>query len=180
MLLLTCLCASLGVRPVDAAAPTENQLKAAFLYNFAQFVQWPTSAFTDPDAPLRICVLGRDPFGNDLDHLVSDEAANGRRIVVARPRDIRSTRCHILFISASESARFADILADLQGQSVLTVGDSKDFVGRGGVIGFVTMERRIRLRINSEAALANHLSISSRLLRLADVVPRGDSDRVAR
>jgi hypothetical protein len=157
-----------------AETPSEYQVKAVFLYNFAQFVDWPAAAFADERAPLVIGVLGEDPFGPDLDAAVRGEIVNNRPLLVRRYRDISQVEaCNILFISSSEASHLEKILGALRGRTILTVGDSEDFARRGGMIRFVTDRNRIRLRISLNAVSVGNLTISSKLLRLADIVPAG-------
>jgi hypothetical protein len=166
------VCGNAQVAAVEA--PTEYQVKAVFLYNFAQFVEWPAAAFADERAPLVIAVLGEDPFGPDLDAAVRGETVNNRPLLVRRYRDISQVEaCHILFISGSEASHLEKILGALRGRTILTVGDSENFAHRGGMVGFVTQHNRIRLRISLNAVTAVDLTISSKLLRLADIVPAG-------
>lgn len=157
--------------PASAAAPTEYQVKAVFLFNFSQFVDWPPAAFARPRSPITICVLGHDPFGAALDDIVQGEIVNGRPLEVQRYRTVEELGdCHILFIDRSEQSRFGEILAQLDGRSVLTVGDVDGFARRGGMIRFVTVGNKIRLRVNLDAAQAAGLTISSKLLRPAEIV----------
>jgi hypothetical protein len=161
--------------PAEAAPPREYQLKAVFLFNFAQFVEWPPQAFPDAQAPLVIGVLGRDPFGAYLDETVRAETVNERPLVVqryGRVEDIHT--CHVLFISASETDRLEQILASLSGRSILTVADTEGFGRRGVMIRLMTVENKIRLRINLEAAQAANLRLSSKLLRPAEIVTSGN------
>jgi hypothetical protein len=153
----------------------EFHVKAVFLYNFAQFVEWPPDAFETPQSPLIIGILGSDPFGQTLDEMVRGETVNGRPLVVQRYRRIgEMERCHILFVSGSEGSRIEQIAHTLNGRSVLTVCDWEGF-GRGGAIVRFVMERnRVRLRINLEAAKAAGLNISSKLLRSAETVVQPD------
>jgi hypothetical protein len=168
---------AMAVAPARAAPNTEYSLKAVFLFNFAQFVTWPPEAFGDSSAPLIVGVLGEDPFDGALEEAVRGEKINGRPIVArhfARVEDIGA--CHILFISDSENRRFDKIVATLAGRSVLTVGEDAEFMRQGGIIRFVTDHHRIRLRINLEAARAAHLTLSSKLLRPAEIyVPGKDA-----
>jgi hypothetical protein len=164
--------------PTDSLAQSppdpEYQLKAVFLFNFAQFVEWPASAFPGPDAPLVIGVLGEDPFGTYLDETVRAETVNGRPLEVRRYRGVEEIgTCHILFVSRLEEGRLREVLDSLRGRSILTVSDAARFATRGGMVGFVTDHNRIRLRINLEAAQAAHLTLSSKLLRPAQIVSRG-------
>jgi hypothetical protein len=158
----------------QAPTPAEYQLKAVFLFNFAQFVEWPPEAFQGSHAPLIIGVLGEDPFGVYLDETVRGEKVNDRPLVVQRYRRIDEMKaCHILFISRSEANQLEPIITSLKGRHILTVGDAVGFAQRGGIIRFVTEKNKIRLRINLEAAKAAHLTISSKLLRPADIVAPG-------
>lgn len=163
-----------GVAQATAAPPTEQQVKAVFLYNFAQFVEWPATAFANESAPFVIGVLGADPFGSDLDAIVHDESIANRPMVVRRYSDVAEIdNCQILFISTSEKSRLEEVLSVLKGKSILTVGDTEGFTTRGGMIRFVTEHNRIRLRISVGATAAGQLTISSKLLRLAEIVPPG-------
>lgn len=152
-------------------APREYQLKAVFLYNFAHFVEWPAQAFSDPVAPLVIGVLGEDPFGSFLDEVVASEKVNEHPLSVRRFRRLEEIdRCHVLFISQSETARLGEIFERLKGRSILVVGESEGFNSRGGMVRFVTEKNKVRLRINLEVAKAAGLIISSKLLRPAEIV----------
>jgi hypothetical protein len=165
-----------GGRPLPAqtAIPAEYQIKAVFLFNFAQFVEWPPEAFPEAQAPLVIGVLGEDPFGAYLDETVRGEKLNGHLVVVQRYRRAEEIgACHVLFISRSEADRLEPILAGLKGRSVLTVGDFDGFARRGGMIRFVRENNKIRLRIGLETAKAARMTISSKLLRPAQIVARG-------
>jgi hypothetical protein len=160
--------------PAVAAEPApsaEYQLKAVFLFNFAQFVEWPAHAFRDAKAPLVIGILGVDPFGPFLDQLVRGEKVGDRPLIVRRFRrtdDI--TECHILFVSRSEAATIGQVIAHLNGRSLLTVSDADTFTRQGGIVRFVTENGKIRLRINVEAAKRCELTISSKILRPAMIV----------
>jgi len=158
----------------QVAAAREYQIKAVFLFNFAQFVDWPPAAFPDATSPLVIGVLGDDPFKGYLDETVRGETVNNRPIVVQRFRRVEEiAACHVLFVSRSETSRLEQILAGLKDRSILTVGDDEDFARRGGMIRFVTDNNKVRLRINVNAAKAAKLTISSKLLRPAEIVTSG-------
>jgi hypothetical protein len=160
--------------PAQTASPPEYQVKAVFLFNFAQFVEWPTNAFPDAQTPLVIGVLGDDPFGTYLDETVRGERVNNRKLVVQRFRRVEEIQiCHVLFISQSEAERLEQILNGLKGRNILTVSDTDSFTRRGGMIRFSTEKNKIRLRINLEAAKAARLTISSKLLRPAEIVTPG-------
>jgi hypothetical protein len=172
MLLVTLI--SLAVSGLAYSASeisTEYQVKAVFLFNFAHFVEWPPQSFEDSDAPFVIGVLGTDPFGAALEGAVRGETQNGRPFVIERYRSVKEIRrCQILFISRSETAHIEEIGAALAGRSILTVSDAEDSAQRGVMIRFVAENNRIRLRINADAAKAAGLSISSKLLRPAELV----------
>lgn len=160
--------------PAQEAVTRENQLKAVFLFNFAQFVEWPASAFDGTDSPLVIGVMDGDPIALLLDEVVRGELIQGRPLQVRRYRQVQEVAdCHILFINRSESARLEEFTRRLQGGSILTVGDGDRFAERGIMIGFVTERDRIRLRINLGAARASGLQLSSKLLRSAEIVTGG-------
>ncbi|MGO9647835.1 MAG: YfiR family protein [Terriglobales bacterium] len=169
----------LGVCLLAAAAQaqsaTEYQVKAAFLFNFARFVEWPADAFPNADSALQICVLGQDPFGRDFEQVIVDKTVNGHRIEIAHPDGVPQARaCQILFIAASEKAHLPSILQGLKGASVLIVGDTPGFAALGGAINFVLDEGRVRFEINLKAAELAHLKISARLLTVAKVVLNGE------
>ncbi|HKV39356.1 MAG TPA: YfiR family protein [Blastocatellia bacterium] len=151
---------------VEAQASGEYSVKAAFIYNFAKYVEWPQIA--GPGAPLIVGVVGQDPFGGAFDQMVEGKIANGRQLVVKRLKwgdDLK--QCQILFISASEERRLSQILNSLNGASVLTVGDTEQFGKAGGIIRFVLEDNRVRFEINRGAAERARLKLSSRLLALA-------------
>ncbi len=150
----------------------EYDVKAVFLLNFFQFVQWPAEAFPEPDTPFVIGILGTDPFRRTLDKVVSGETVQNRKVVVRRYDRVEQARiCHILFISTSEVRRVSHLLAELKGQPILTVSELEDFAHRGGMVRFYVQDAKVRLQINNEAARAAGLVISSKLLRLAEVIP---------
>ena len=158
----------------DLAAQTrEYQVKAALVYNFSRFVDWPEDAFPEKDSPLVIGVLGADPFGDYLEQMVRGEKAGNHPLVVRRFNQVDEIKtCHILFVSQSEAGRFDQILAALK-RSVLTVGDAEGFAQHGGMIRFVTEKNKIRIRVNLGAARTAGLTISSKLLRSAELVTPG-------
>jgi YfiR/HmsC-like len=155
----------------QAVRASETQVKAVFLLNFAQFVDWPAETGADSQAPLVIGILGDDPFDGFLDEAVRGEQLRTRPVVVRRYRRLEDIKaCDILFISESESDRVPEILASVKNRPILTVSDVTDFAQRGGIIRFVTAKARVRLEINPDAAQAARLTLSSKLLRLADLV----------
>jgi hypothetical protein len=154
-----------------AGKPTEYQVKAAYLYNFGRFVEWPAHA--DGDG-FGICVIGRDPFGQTLDSAVAGQSINGRGVVTRRlPGIAEAAGCRILFISASEDAQVNRILSTLQNTSVLTVSDMPRFTERGGMVQFIQDGNRVRFEINRAVAERAGLTLSSELLRVASAVRGG-------
>jgi hypothetical protein len=152
----------------------EYQLKAVFLFNFAQFVEWPAVVFPDEETPLVIGVLGDDPFGPILDETVRGERIGRRTLAILRYRRAEEVgECHILFIGKSESPRLESIVAALAGRSILTVSDADQATQRGVMIRFLTEKKKIRLRINLESATRAGLVISSKLLRATEIVSTG-------
>jgi hypothetical protein len=167
--MLLAIIALLGTSTLHAA-DRHYQLKAAFLVNFAQYVEWPSEAFPTNDAPVVFGILGQNPFDGSLKELIAGEVVNGRRAIVREFRSVREIgRCHVLFIADSERSRLPAILRGLRGRSILTVSDIDRFNDEGGIIRFVT-EERVRFRINAAAARDASLTISSKLLRLAEDV----------
>jgi hypothetical protein len=165
------LLAFLSFAPLRAATPNEYQVKAVFLYNFSRFVEWPEAAFADPKAPFVVGVFGFDPFGADLDEVVRGESVRGHPLVVRRVRNAADAAgCQILFIHHSEGERLPEVLAAVDRRSILTVSDSADVAKHGVIIRFVTQNGRIRMRIDVDSARAAQLTISSNLLRSAEIV----------
>jgi hypothetical protein len=150
---------------------TEYQVKAAFLFNFAKFVEWRPSSFSDASAPLRICILGRDPFGQGLRDIINEKTVNGRKLELVYTVDLQAARaCHILFIASSEKARLKQIVEGLRGTSALTVSDTEGFAEQGGMINFVLDNARVQFKVNRNAADQAGLKISSKLLSVARLV----------
>jgi hypothetical protein len=152
-------------------APTEHEVKAAFLYSFAKFVEWPPDAFGGDDKPFVITILGDDPFGEILEAAVRGKTIRDRRLVVrtvARAEDADGSQ--ILFIGDSETEQLPRILKLVDRAAILTVGDMDHFAERGGVVNFRMENNRIRFEINLVAAERARLKISSQLLKLARIV----------
>jgi YfiR/HmsC-like len=155
----------------QAQSATEYQVKAAFLFNFAKFVEWPADVFPVADAALQVCVLGQDPFGHDFEQMIADKTVDGHRIEVIHPSGVPQAKaCQIIFVASSEKRQVREILRGLRGASVLTVGDSAGFAGMGGIINFVLDDGRVRFEINVKAAERAHLKVSARLLTVAKVI----------
>ena len=144
-------------------APSEYQVKAAFLLNFTRFIEWPASAFPQPDAPFQICIAGDDPFGGVIDQIVEGEKVGDRRLAVRRTRDGAAGECHLMFATRGREGPVP--LPPRPG--MLVVGDSPDILREGGMIAFVIADRRVRFDINLRAAQSAGLRISSKLLSVA-------------
>ncbi len=156
---------------------TEYRVKAAFLYNYAKLVDWPTNAFATTSTPITIGVLGHDPFGPVLDKTVDGKKIGDRGIAIKRFRSIGDIHdCHVLFICQSEEGRLPVILAALEGRSILTVGESHRFVELGGMIQLIKQDAAVRFRVNLGAANRASLKISSKLLRVAERVIADDRE----
>jgi hypothetical protein len=154
-----------------APPPGEYQVKAVYLFNFGQFVEWPAQAFSSATAPFVIGILGDDPFGRTIDDVVRGESLGSHPMQVRRFGSIEEVSdCNILFIGRKESERLAGALAALRGRSVLTVTDIDGAEKHGAIIVLVNQNNRIRMRINLAEARASNLVISSKLLRPAEVV----------
>ena len=148
------------------AAPTEYQVKAAFLYYFVKFVEWPAGL---PD-PITICVLGDDPFGEDLERTIKGKQVHGKDLAIKRSRDLVDlNRCQIIFVASSEQDRYPEIFEFLGNSATLTVGDTNDFSQLGGMINFFIEENKVHFEINLNAASDARLKISSKLLNVARV-----------
>ncbi len=174
LLVLLCLL-TVGNHTAFGAAPAiskEYQLKAAFLYQFTKFIQWPAERFADEKSPIVIAVLGRNPLGDELDKLVKGRTVNGRAIdvrLIASVAELPSA--HIVFVCAGEESRLNATIFGEPG--VLTVGESADFAARGGIIMFTLVDEKVRFEINQASGEKAGLKLSGQLLKLA--VIRKDS-----
>jgi hypothetical protein len=162
-------------RAVNAAGGevtmSEYQVKALFLLNFTKYVDWPTTAFAGTNSPIVIGLYGENKFGDALTKVVADKTISGRQIIVQPiAKDGDFGKCQMLFISDSEKNHLGEILDKIKTLPVLTVGETDQFMERGGMINFVKKEGKIRLDINLAAARQSKLEISSKLLGVADVV----------
>jgi hypothetical protein len=165
-----------GLTPEVACAEDkaeEYAVKAAYLFNFAKFVEWPPPALPTPQSPLTLCITGKDPFGDTLE-TVRDKSVRDRPLVIRRLSRLEEpTHCHLLFLSDSESTRLGQVLAKLKNGPILTVSDIPGFADAGGMIGLVNVGQRIRFEINLPTVQKANLKISSQLLKLAKII--GDS-----
>jgi hypothetical protein len=152
----------------QSATVSETEVKAAFLYNFAKFVEWPAEAFASETAPIQLGVFGDEEFSTKLKSLMSDKKAHGRSFEVKRilnPQEAKS--CQIVFVTSSESRRALQVLEAARKLPILTIGESDQFIPLGGMINFVFEDTQLRFEINPEPAEKVKLQISSKLLRLA-------------
>ena len=151
--------------------PNEYQVKAAFLFNFVQFVEWPPGAFTNSDTPICIGVLGEDPFGPALEGTVSGETVRNRKLIIHRSNRVENLKdCQLIFISKSETERVTGILGELDPVPALTVSETQGFAQRGGIINLYLAANKVRFEINPAAARRKGLKISSELLGLGKII----------
>lgn len=169
----------------DTASIQEYQIKAAFLYNFIKFVDWPKEAMPDGNEPITIGIIGKDPFGNAFEP-VKDKDVRDKKVVVKRFKSIADLKklgesgkdeldrqieavkkCHLVFVCSSEQECLNDIISPLGELPILTVADTKDFLRAGGIVNFVTIDNKVRFEISGTAAKRAQLKLRSQLLRLA-------------
>jgi len=172
----------LGIGPLGAAStvgheppqdPTlpEYVVKAGFLFNFAKYVEWPADAFEKADSPISIGIVGADPFGEDLDKALRNKTVKEHGFVIRRYTELSDIKlCHILFIPRTENGRLAEILKKTDSWAVLTVGEDEGFIKGGGVVNILIEKEKPRLEVNPEAADKAHLTINSKLLKVATIV----------
>ena len=155
-----------------AQTPVSNeyQIKAAFLFNFTQFVEWPNTSFATSNEPLVIGILGKNPFGSYLNEIITGEVVNGHPLVIRYyPTASELQYCHILYINKSEIDNLKQITEKLKGQSTLTISDANNFLNSGGMVELFTRDKKIKIKINLEDAKEKKLTISTKLLRLAEI-----------
>lgn len=149
----------------------DHQLKAVFLYNFANFVSWPAQAFDGPRSPIKYCFLGDGPIGDALEQTLQGEAVNGRALVLQRAPGLGELKgCHVVFVGTSRRDRLAEVLRAVEGSHALTVSDIDGFALRGGIIALSRENARLRPVINTAALARAGLTASSKLLSLATLV----------
>jgi hypothetical protein len=167
------LAGPLSAQGQQHSKPTDYEVKAAYLYNFSRFVEWPANAKQAQDSSFNICVLGQDPFGPALNATLADESIAGKSVVakqIPTPQD--AVNCRVLFISSSEDSRLKQILTTVSDTSVLTVSDLPQFTRRGGMIQFIVEGSRVRFEVNLATAERAGLTLSSELLKVATTVRR--------
>jgi len=154
----------------EPGRPAEYTVKATLLYKFSKFVEWPAATFDKPDAPIMLCILGKDPFGEFL-NIIKGKRVKGRLFLIGKHSDVLSTGgCHILFVSSSEKENLGAVLSNLKNRPVLTVSDIKGFARQGGMINLIIAGKKVRFEINPAAAERSGLKISSRLLKLGRII----------
>ncbi|MDP4129766.1 MAG: YfiR family protein [Bacteroidota bacterium] len=159
-----------GHLPAQPPVPREYRIKAAFLFNFTQFVDWPTASFSTADEPMVIGVLGENPFGAYLAETFSGEKVNGHPVLIQHYDHADEIKtCHILFVGLSDPKKSQEVISDLKERSILTISDMPGFLAQGGMIKFFMKDNNIRFEINLEATKAANLVLSSKLLRLAEI-----------
>jgi hypothetical protein len=148
--------------------PSEYEVKAAFIFNFAKFIEWPPEAFADTNSPIVIGILGKNSFGNSLEKIINDRKVNNRSFQFRTfSTATEATKCQILFVSSSEKNDFSKIVGSLHDASTLTVSEADGFLKAGGMINFMFEGNNIRFQISDAAAKKARLTISSKLLSLA-------------
>lgn len=149
----------------------EYQVKAAFLFNFARFIEWPPQAFLNEKTPITLCVFGSDPFGGALDEIIRGKTINKREVVARRTIELSELKtCQLVFVSSSEDKSLSEILNSLKGVSALVVGESEGFAEAGGGVQFFLEDNKLRFAVNIEALQRSKLTVSSKLLALARIV----------
>lgn len=166
-----------GVRTqADEASSLEYQVKAAFLVKFAMFVEWPAAARSDVKEPFTIGILGDDPFGKGFDDAIKSERVNHRPVALRRASGLSELEdCQVIFICASEANRLEELLREVEDRPVLIVGDAPDFAKRGGMIGFIKEDGKMRFEINIAATEHAGLKLSAKLLQVGKIVVPGKS-----
>jgi hypothetical protein len=167
---LLALAAALPARP-QAAPSVEYQVKAAFLFNFAKFIEWPQDAFANEKTPINLCVFRHDPFGGALEEVIREKAINNRGLLAERINDLSELKaCQLVFVSGREEKQLPEILNSLKKTSALVVGESADFAENGGAVQFFLENNKLRFAINVDAIQRARLQASSKLLALARIV----------
>ncbi len=170
--LIPVVCATaLAAAGLLGQAVDEYQVKAAFLYNFAKFVEWPREEFKTPRDPILVCVLGHNPFGTSLEDVIRGKTIDGRGVAFRQVSNAQQAgACQILFVSSEDGQRFHSLARGLKPAGILTVGEMQGFAAEGGIINFKLDGDRVRFEINVDAAEHAQLRISSKLLSLAQIV----------
>jgi hypothetical protein len=170
LLIVLLLCNTVLPAKAPIPVPAEYEVKAAFLFNFTQFVEWPPASFASDQAPLMIGILGENPFGSYLEEIVAGEKVHGHSLTINYYKNLDEIKsCNILFINKDKAGDMNNILASIKGKNILTVSDAPFFLQQGGIVRFYTLNNKISLQINLDAAKAAKLEVSSKLLRLCKI-----------
>lgn len=170
---LAALCLVSTIAPAQGFTPSEYQVKAAYLYDFSRFVEWPAHSGSEKDPTFAICVIGKDPFGAILDATLAGEKREGQNLEARRiSKAQEALACRILFIGTSEADHLKEILAQMKKATVLTVSDIPRFSESGGMIEFVLKDHKVRFDVNLTNATDAGLAVSSDLLKVALTVRR--------
>jgi hypothetical protein len=166
-------------RTASAPISSEYQVKTAYLYNFAKFIQWPEGTFTDTTEAIVIGIVGEDPFGNLLDEAISQRRAQGRPLRVERYHNLADIgHCHLLFVSRSEAKQQSELFRALADSNVVTIGESPDFTKEGGQVRFfLSKSQTIKIEINRTAVHRAGIFISSRILKIARIYKPEDQPK---
>lgn len=169
VLLCTIFCNIYNVRAQNKPA-LEYQVKAAFLFNFTRFVNWPESPFKSGTDPFVIGIIGNDPFGPYIEELVDGESFGDHPIIIERYTDVKEIgNCQILYVNSNDAKMVKEVLAACAHKNILTVSDASRFASLGGVIGFYKEQNKIKVQINVKAAKAAEVEISSKLLKISKI-----------
>jgi hypothetical protein len=182
--ILPILLGAIALNAQNTSGSAEYLIKAGFIYNFANLVQWPSSSFAQPDSPIVIVILGEDHFGTTLDRALDGKKVNARSFVIKRARSISELQrtlgpqkdCQILYVSSSEMPHLNDAIQMLKGVPVLTIGETPGFARNGGIINLILEDNKVRFEVNVAAAKEADLNISSRLLALARIIQSSAPD----
>src|ERR1700719_1295180 len=179
--LLPILLAGVTLNAQNTSGSSEYLIKAGFIYNFANLVQWPSTSFAQPESPIVIVILGEDHFGATLDRALEGKKVNARAFVIKRARSVAELQrtlgpqneCQILYVSSSEMPHLGEAIQVLKGAPVLTIGETPGFAKSGGIINLILEDNKVRFEVNVQAAKDADLNISSRLLALERIIPEG-------
>ncbi len=150
---------------------TEHDLKAAFVYNFLIFAEWPEGRFADKDSPMIVGIVGKDPFNGALEKAFNGRTAHGRNVEIRRFESVKDLKdCHLLFVPDSERKNLADVLADLKAKATLVVTESPGLAARGAALNLVVEEKKVKIEANPDAAGRASVKLSAKLLKLARIV----------
>ena len=183
--ILPILLANATLNAQNTPGSSEYLIKAGFIYNFANLVQWPSTSFAQPDSPIVIVILGEDHFGTTLDHALEGKKVSARSFVIKRARSASELQralgpqkeCQILYVSSSEMSHLGEAIQLLKGVPVLTIGETPGFAKNGGIINLILEDNKVRFEVNVQAAKEADLNISSRLLALARIIPPAGEGR---